>query len=80
MSVQESHVADSTARWNAPESPEALDLLDRQSLDQRLRDSERHFQSWFEDAPSPATRWIAMESCCASIRPNATCSDLSAKR
>src|SRR5579859_5732557 len=33
------------------EAPESLALLDRQILEQRLRDSERHFQSWFEDAP-----------------------------
>jgi len=35
----------------ALEAPEALELLDRQILVERLRDSERHFQSWFEDAP-----------------------------
>src|ERR1700733_2430509 len=33
------------------EAPESLKLLDRESLEQQLRDSERHFQSWFEDAP-----------------------------
>jgi PAS domain S-box-containing protein len=48
LSVHESPVAESTV---ALEAPEALELLDRQILVQRLRDSERHFQSWFEDAP-----------------------------
>ncbi len=48
MSVQGSHVSPSTAPLDAPES---LKLLDRQSLEQKLRDSERHFQSWFHDAP-----------------------------
>ena len=48
MSVQASHVSPSTAPL---EAPEALKLLDRQSLEQQLRDSERHFQSWFQDAP-----------------------------
>jgi PAS domain S-box-containing protein len=47
LSVQ-SPVADSTATLEASES---LTLLDRQILEQRVRDSERHFQSWFEDAP-----------------------------
>jgi two-component system sensor kinase FixL len=46
--VQGSHVSPSTAPLEAPES---LRLLDRESLEQRLRDSERHFQSWFQDAP-----------------------------
>jgi PAS domain S-box-containing protein len=48
LSVHGSQVADITP---APEASEALQLLDRQVLEQRLRDSERHFQSWFEDAP-----------------------------
>jgi two-component system, LuxR family, sensor kinase FixL len=48
LSVQGSHVSPSTAPLDAPES---LKLLDRQSLEQKLRDSERHFQSWFHDAP-----------------------------
>ncbi len=48
MSVHGSHVADSTA---ALEAPESLGLMDHHNLEQRLRDSERHFQSWFEDAP-----------------------------
>ncbi len=48
MSVPASHVSPSTAPIEAPES---LKLLDRQSLEQQLRDSERHFQSWFQDAP-----------------------------
>jgi PAS domain-containing protein len=48
LSVQGTHVSPSTAPLDAPE---ALKLLDRQSLEQKLRDSERHFQSWFHDAP-----------------------------
>jgi len=48
LSVHGSPVAESTV---ALEAPEALELLDRQILVERLRDSERHFQSWFEDAP-----------------------------
>ena len=48
MSVQGSLVAAST---EGPEAPESLELLDRQILEQRLRDSEQHFRSWFEDAP-----------------------------
>jgi PAS domain S-box-containing protein len=53
LSAQGSHVSPSTAPLDARES---LKLLDRQGLDQRdleqkLRDSERHFQSWFQDAP-----------------------------
>jgi two-component system, LuxR family, sensor kinase FixL len=48
LSVHGSPVADSTA---ALEAPEALGLLDRQILEQRLHESERHFRSWFEDAP-----------------------------
>jgi two-component system, LuxR family, sensor kinase FixL len=48
LNVQASHVSPSAAPLNAPES---LKLLDRHSLEQKLRDSERHFQSWFHDAP-----------------------------
>lgn len=48
MSVHGSHVAESTA---ALEASETLALLDRQILERRLHDSERHFRSWFEDAP-----------------------------
>ena len=48
MNVQASHVSPSAAPLDAPES---LKLLDRHSLEQKLRDSERHFQSWFHDAP-----------------------------
>lgn len=48
MSVQGSPVSPSTAPLEAPDS---LKLLDRQDLEQQLRDSERHFQSWFQDAP-----------------------------
>ncbi len=56
MSVHASHVAESTAALEASESlaleaPESLALLDRQILERRLHDSERHFRSWFEDAP-----------------------------
>ena len=48
MNVQGSSVSSGAAPLDAPES---LKLLDRQSLEQKLRDSERHFQSWFQDAP-----------------------------
>jgi two-component system, LuxR family, sensor kinase FixL len=48
LTVQGTHVSPGTAPLEAPES---LELLDRQSLEQKLRDSERHFQGWFEDAP-----------------------------
>lgn len=48
MSVQGSPVSPGIA---PPEASESLKLLDRQSLEQQLRDSERHFQSWFQDAP-----------------------------
>jgi PAS domain S-box-containing protein len=53
LSAQGSHVSPSSAPLDAQES---LKLLDRQGIDQRdleqkLRDSERHFQSWFQDAP-----------------------------
>jgi PAS domain S-box-containing protein len=48
LNVQGSPVSSSAAPLDAPES---LKLLDRQSLEQKLRDSERHFQSWFQDAP-----------------------------
>jgi two-component system, LuxR family, sensor kinase FixL len=48
LSVHASHVAESTAALQASES---LALLDRQILEQRLHESERHFRSWFEDAP-----------------------------
>jgi two-component system, LuxR family, sensor kinase FixL len=48
VSVQGSPVSPGTAPLDAPES---LMLLDRQILEQRLRDSENHFQSWFQDAP-----------------------------
>jgi two-component system, LuxR family, sensor kinase FixL len=56
LSVHGSHVAESTAALVPPEStalevPESLALLDRQILERRLHDSERHFRSWFEDAP-----------------------------
>jgi PAS domain S-box-containing protein len=48
LNVQVSHVSPSTAPLEASES---LKLLDRETLEQKLRDSERHFQSWFQDAP-----------------------------
>jgi len=53
LKAQGSPVSPATASLDAPES---LKLLDRQSLaheelEQKLRDSERHFQSWFQDAP-----------------------------
>jgi PAS domain S-box-containing protein len=48
LTVHVSHVADSTA---ALEASNTLELLDRQILEQRLRDSEQHFRGWFEDAP-----------------------------
>lgn len=48
MSLPGTHVSPSTAQLDAPES---LQLLDRQSLEEKLRESERHFQSWFQDAP-----------------------------
>jgi PAS domain S-box-containing protein len=48
LSVQGSPVSPSTAPLEAPDS---LKLLDRQDLEQKLRDSETHFQSWFQDAP-----------------------------
>src|SRR5580698_2854109 len=46
--MQASHVSSGIPPLDAPES---LQLLDRQSLEQRVHDSERHFKSWFEDAP-----------------------------
>jgi two-component system, LuxR family, sensor kinase FixL len=56
LSVHQSHVAESTTLPGTSESPvleapEALELLDRQILEHRLHESERHFRSWFEDAP-----------------------------
>jgi two-component system, LuxR family, sensor kinase FixL len=53
LNLQGSHVGSGTASFEAPES---LQLLDRQNLTHqelahRLRASERHFQSWFHDAP-----------------------------
>lgn len=33
------------------DAPESLKFLDRDALELKLRDSERHFQSWFQDAP-----------------------------
>jgi two-component system sensor kinase FixL len=53
LSVHESRVAACTTGLEPSglEASESLSLLDRQLLEQRLRDSERHFRSWFEDAP-----------------------------
>ena len=48
MNMQASHVSSGIPPLDAPES---LQLLDRHSLEQRVHDSERHFKSWFEDAP-----------------------------
>jgi PAS domain S-box-containing protein len=48
VNLQGSQVSSGLASIDAPES---LKLLDRESLQQKLRDSERHFQSWFHDAP-----------------------------
>jgi PAS domain S-box-containing protein len=48
VSPHGSHVSSGTAPLDAPES---LQLLDRENLQQRLLQSERHFQSWFHDAP-----------------------------
>jgi PAS domain S-box-containing protein len=48
LSVQGSPVSPGIA---PPEASESLKLLDRESLERQLRDSERHFQSWFQDAP-----------------------------
>jgi PAS domain S-box-containing protein len=53
LSVHGSQVADSTAGLGASalEPSASLGLFDRQILEQRLLDSERHFRGWFEDAP-----------------------------
>jgi two-component system, LuxR family, sensor kinase FixL len=54
LSVHADHVADRAGTIEASGSAtleESLGLLDRRILEQRLRDSERHFRSWFEDAP-----------------------------
>jgi PAS domain S-box-containing protein len=53
LNLQGSPVSPGIAPLDAPESLKLLDRqsLDRQELEQKLRDSERHFQSWFEDAP-----------------------------
>jgi PAS domain S-box-containing protein len=48
LNMQASYVSSGIPPLDAPES---LQLLDRQSLEQRVHDSERHFKSWFEDAP-----------------------------
>jgi PAS domain S-box-containing protein len=53
VSPQGSHVSSGTAPLDAPESLHLLDRrnAERHELEQKLRASERHFQSWFEDAP-----------------------------
>jgi PAS domain S-box-containing protein len=53
LNLQGSPVSPNVAPLDAPESLKLLDhqSLDRQELEQKLRDTERHFQSWFEDAP-----------------------------
>ncbi len=59
MSAQGSHVRPAAGASGSPAPPEAaesLHLLDRhgqerQELEHKLRASERHFQSWFHDAP-----------------------------
>ena len=53
MNVQESPVSPGAAPLDAPDSLKLLDHQGRghQELEQKLRDSERHFQSWFQDAP-----------------------------
>jgi PAS domain S-box-containing protein len=53
LNLQGSPVSPGTAPLDAPESLKLLDGAspDAQNLEQRLRDSERHFQSWFQDAP-----------------------------
>jgi two-component system, LuxR family, sensor kinase FixL len=53
VSAHGSHVHPAAAPPGAPESLHLLDryALERQELEQKLRASERHFQSWFHDAP-----------------------------
>jgi PAS domain S-box-containing protein len=53
LNVQGSHVIPNPAPLDAPDSLRLLDQqgLDRHELEQKLRDTERHFQSWFHDAP-----------------------------
>jgi PAS domain S-box-containing protein len=53
LNLQGSHVSPGTAPLDAPDSLKLLDSqgMDHRELEQRLRDSERHFQSWFHDAP-----------------------------
>ena len=54
MSPQGSPVSSGTATpLDAPESLKLLNRLnlEQKDLEQKLRDSERHFQSWFQDAP-----------------------------
>jgi two-component system sensor kinase FixL len=53
VNVQGSPVSSGSA---PPDAQDSLSLLDRQNLahqalEQKLRDSESHFQSWFHDAP-----------------------------
>ena len=49
--MQGSPVSPNTASLDAPDMLRLLERDEHQDLEQRLRDSERHFQSWFQDAP-----------------------------
>jgi len=57
VSAHGSHVSPGVDPGPSPlDAPESLQLLDRLNLEQKdlqqkLRDSERHFQGWFHDAP-----------------------------
>ena len=48
MNLQGDQVRSGMAEIDAPE---ALRLLDRETLEHRLRESEGHFQGWLQDAP-----------------------------
>lgn len=50
MSLSQNHVA-SPSGPGGVEASEGLRMLDQGTLEEKLRESERHFQSWFEDAP-----------------------------
>ena len=53
MTPQGSQVSSATASLDAPDSLKLVDRanFERQELERKLRASERHFQSWFQDAP-----------------------------
>lgn len=53
MSPQGSHAGSGTASLDAPDSLHLVDRAnqEREELQHKLRASERHFRSWFEDAP-----------------------------